>query len=280
MAEPKYVSINPDTFTQGGLVDDVDAVVKSFRAVEWNYQGKSDAVLAFHLNFVTKDGDEYDQYYSAGDLKRMVPSDDGKHIVFVAGSGTVIEQSNAGQFMASLVNAGFPKTKLGSDLSVIDGLGAHLRRVAQPERKGLKKAEGERQAQVLIVTEVLWLPGETPKFTVGAGNKTATGPGVAGKSVGAPTSTLGVAAGPAVVQSTEDPAVIGAKTRDYILGILAASGGTANKSTLPQALFKACAEKQDPNQGAILQMAFRGDYLTAGGHPWKYDANTGQLSLG
>lgn len=281
----KGVSLNPDDFVQGGLVDDVDAVIKTARFVKWDYQGKTDPVLGLHLNFASKDGEEYDQYYSAGDLKRFAPSDDGKCAIPVGDAQALTISSNACQFLISVANAGFAKNKLGEDLSVLDGLGCHLRRVAQAERKGLKteKKEGDRDKTILVVSEILWLPGETPKFVVGSG---------ASVSKGAPAQTHAVAGGPpagsvatvsATVQasaaSASSSADIDSKAAGYILRVLSENGGTFQKSGLPSALFKLLSQDKDPDQSKILSIAFNPNWVTAADRPWKVDA-AGVISLG
>ena len=49
-----------------------------------------------------------------------------------------------------MVNAGFPEDKIGNDISVFDGLGAHVNQVAQPKRPGLKKPETEGKTYLLV----------------------------------------------------------------------------------------------------------------------------------
>lgn len=270
MTEQQYVSINPDTFVQGGLIDDVDAILNSVRFCEFDYEGKSDKVLALKVDFTTPDGEAHCQYYSAGDLKRFQPTDDGKHIVPVAGATSLVLSSNASQFFTSLSNAGFPKNKLGTDVSVLDGLGVHLRRIAQAERKGLVKKEGDdRQKTILVVDKVLFLPGEKPTFTVGSGTTLSKGaPAGAGKSVGAPAAS---ASAPASADISE-------KTTGYILQVLTENGGNFNKSSLPTALFKLLTAAKDPDQPKVLNTAFRPDWIGGADRPWKLAAD-GTLSL-
>ena len=175
----KGASLNPDTFTAGGLPDDIDVIFNKLRYVDdFDYQGAIPApILAVKLDYVTRDGEEGTQHYSAGDLKRLIPSGDGKRAVPVAGkdSATIIQTSNLAQLVLSIVNAGFAKDKLTDDISQFEGMGVHVRRVAQAKKAGLKQEEGKREQQVMVVSEILWLPGETPKFKPGSVGKHSKG---------------------------------------------------------------------------------------------------------
>ncbi len=270
MSEQQYVSINPDTFVQGGLIDDVDAILNSVRFCEFDYEGKSAPVLALKVNFVTPDGEAHEQYYSAGDLKRFQPTEDGKHIVPVGGASALVVSSNASQFLISITNAGFPKNKLSGDVSVFDGCGVHLRRIAQAERKGLVKKEGDdKQKTILVVDKVLFLPGEKPTFTAGSGTTLSKGaPAGAGKSVGAPAAA---ASAPVAADLSE-------KASGYILQVLTENGGTFNKSGLPTALFKLLTAAKDADQPKVLNIAFKPEWIGGADRPWKLSAD-GVLSL-
>jgi hypothetical protein len=274
MSNPQIgVSINPDTFVQGGLIDDVDAILTAVRFAKFDYEGKSDAVLALKVNFTTPDGEPHEQYYSAGDLKRFQPSDDGLRAIPVAGAASLVVSSNASQFLISIVNAGFPKNKLGDDVSVFDGTGVHLRRVAQAERKGLSKPkEGDdRQKTILVVEKILFQPGTKPTFTIGSGTTVAKGAPAAGKSVGAPAAAASAPAAPAGGDIDE-------KTAGYIIQVLSENGGSFNKTILPNALFKLLAAAKDPDQSKVLNTAFKPEWIGSADRPWKLNAD-GFISL-
>ena len=276
MAEQiKGASLNPDTFVAGGLPDDIDIIFKTLRYVDdFDYNGAiSNAILAVKLDYVTRDGEEGTQHYSAGDLKRLIPSTDGKRAVPVAGrdSAVIIQSSNLAQLVSSLVNAGYPKDKITDDVSQFEGTGVHVRRVAQAKKAGLKQEEGKKEQQVMIVSEILWLPGETPKFTVGSGGKHS-------KAVGAPkgASVPGTATA-AVTPAVEDPAV-DEKTAGYLMQLLAQSGGTVNRSQIPATLFALC--KTDPLSSKIVTSAYKQSWLSAPGRPFKYDTASDAISIG
>lgn len=273
----KGISLNPDDFIQGGLTDDVDAVINSLRFVKYDYQGKAEECLALRLDFTQADGTKGDQHYSAGDLKRLIPSEDGKRALPVGGSGNLVISSNAGQFIMSIINNGFPKTNLSDDISVFENMGVHLRRVNQIKRAGLSQpapAEGGREKTVLVVEKILWLPGQTPKFTPAAstGAKTAAGAPTQTQTAGAPASAPAPAA--PVASNVEDKAV------SYVVEALATNGGSVDKAALTGIIFRSAQQKGEPDQGAIMTLAFRADWLGSAGKPWKFDAGTGKISLG
>ena len=275
MANKKGASINPDSFIEGGLVDDVDARINTARWVSWDYNGQQDPSLALHLNFTTKEGDTYDQYYSGGDLKRVYPDPDTEGRTLLPEDAKLVIKSNAGQLIISAIMAGFPKNRLTDDISVFDGCGVHLKRKAQPERMGLKqkdKPEG-RQSTVLEVTSILWLPGETPKFQIaakGVNQASSTGVSAAPASTGAP---AGIPTPAAATDYSQ-------KTVEHMLNVLSANGGSVAKGVLPQALFKSCQAAGDTAiQAGILSLAYKNDWLTSSERPWKVDAS-GVISLG
>jgi hypothetical protein len=270
----KGASLNPDTFVAGGLPDDIDIIIKKFRYVDdFDYNGAiQQPILAAKLDYVTRDGEEGTQHYSAGDLKRLIPSTDGKRAVPVAGkdSAVIIQSSNLAQLVLSLCNAGYPKDKLTDDISQFEGMGVHVRRVAQTKKAGLKQEEGKKEQQVMVVSEILWFPGEAPKFTVGSGGKHP-------KTVGAPAGIPGNATTAPAAPAASDPAV-DTKTSEYIIQLLTQSGGTVARSTIPASLFAIC--KSDPLSSKILTNAYTQSWLSAPGRPFKYDPATDAISIG
>ena len=271
------VSLNPDNFVEGGLIDDFDGIIQKARFVLFDFNGKSDERICILLEGVTKDGDAWSQYYSAGDPKRLTPSPDGTMAIPVGGSATsIVNSSNAAQLLTSVVNNGFPKDRLTRQITFLEGMGAHFRRVAQPERKGLKKKEDDqRENQTLVVEKIHWLPGETPKFQPGVAKTAATGvpAGVTSAAAGIPITP--VAAG---MPTSGAAAPADDKTQAYIIQLLSSNNGKINKQVLPQQLFQVCSK--DPDSNKILTIAFSNDWLGNAARPWKFDANSGEISIG
>lgn len=272
----KGASLNPDTFGVGGLPDDIDVIFTKLRYVDdFDYNGAiSSPILAVKLDYVDRDGAEGTQHYSAGDLKRLIPSGDGKRAIPVAGkdSSVIIQTSNLAQLVMSLVNSGYPKDKLTDDVSQFEGMGVHVRRVAQSKKAGLKQEEGKKEQQVLVVSEILWMPGETPKFKPGSGGKHP-------KNVGAGIPAGTTVPGTATTASTEAPdAALDEKTAGYIMQLLTTSGGKVARNQIPATLFSVC--KEDPLSSKILMLAYKPAWLQASGRPFKFDPASDAISLG
>ena len=90
-------------------------------------------------------------------------------IVPIAGATGLNVNTNAVAFISSIVNAGFPEDKLANDISIFNGMGAHVNQVAQPKRPGLKKPEGQEGKTYLLVTKINRLPWEAAPKPVAKG---------------------------------------------------------------------------------------------------------------
>jgi hypothetical protein len=259
--ELKPISLNPDDFVQGGLVDDIDVTLTKLRFMPFDYQGKSDPILALLVQMKDADGTEYEQYYSAGDPKRYTIIQDGKAIASITGGGSLVKSSNASQFINSIVNSGFSKNLLGAgDVTAFEGTNCHVRRVAQEKRAGLTQqadASG-REKTILLVTKINSLPGEK------------MGKGTAAKA----TAAKATAAAPAASNGSGE---LTDRAVEIVMGILAENGGTILKSKLPTAVFQAA--KDDPNKGKLSNLAFSPEFLGAEGRPWSFNAAEGTVAL-
>jgi hypothetical protein len=271
--QPQGVSLLPDDFIQGGLIDDVDARIVTARWVEYDYGGKAEKpALAIHLNILTQDG-EHDEYYSCGDLSRLQPNraDGGRTLLPL--DGHIIRNTKAAWLLESFIVAGFPKTDIGTDLAAFDNTEVHLLRRADPERVGLKSQRDPSKGQqtTLLVKNILSLPKDPNKLQfVGAGVN-------ASQSVGAPSASTGA---PAAVSAPAQAGVdIEAKATEHILNVLGSNGGVIAKAKLSAELIKSVGAAGDVAiQGPILGKAFSNDWMKAADKPWKVDAN-GNVSL-
>jgi hypothetical protein len=171
------ISWDPDD-AEGGLPDDLDVTLRNPRcrvADKTDYTedadvDSEDAVPMLSITCEPDEGDEFDIHLSAGNINRIVPSDDGETFVPAEDSRAkgLAKTSNAFLFLASLVAAGFPKKKIAADgIPIIDGTYCHLMRVDQPKRRGLAAAEDEedsgRPRTVPNITEIHSLPWEKGK---------------------------------------------------------------------------------------------------------------------
>lgn len=247
MAKETGVSLKPSEAVEGGgLLDDVDAVVKEASFAMFDYQGQRSIPIPTLQLILEVEGEEktYQQNWSVGKPEDWMPSEDGKRLIAIGKAQGLNTTSNTMLFLTSLVNAGYPEDKLTDDVSDLVGLEAHFNRVAAPNRAGLVKKEGDRDQTVLIVTDIKKLPWETKKAT-GKPAKTATTK--AGKTVAPP--------------PTEGGVDLSTKAAETIMEIVVEEGGTLAKKAIPAALFKKLAG--DPDKNDILKIAYKDDFLGA-----------------
>ena len=117
-----------------------------------------------------------------GNPNDWLPSDDGSQLVAVGGVTGIRATSNGGIFIKALVDAGFPVDKIGDDITILDGLQAHVIRIPAPKRAGLKKdKKKDFEDTILIVGEIKALPWEKSQ-PAGGKKKTTASKKSAGKT--------------------------------------------------------------------------------------------------
>lgn len=158
----EYASIRPSDFSEGGGAPiQMNLLVLESRLVQWDYEGKSPTpTLALRLSLKNDEGETYSQYYSAGDLQRFVPSEDGKRAKKVGTAEKISKSTNMFVFFQAVVNAGFPENKLEGDVSVIEGLYAYWDAKTIAKRGGL---EGSKETIITVPTKMHKLPWEEAK---------------------------------------------------------------------------------------------------------------------
>jgi hypothetical protein len=193
LPEREGISFSPDEFDSGtGLPDDVDATIESVDCVTWAYGGKGQPIPALKVIFKPDGADAFDQFYSAGNLDRLVPADDGSTFYRVGKtSGKMSNSTNAAMFIISMVEQGFPKDKIAAIRGIVGTYG-HFARVPQPERPGLmrEKKEGDRPKTILVCKAIHKMPWEkegNTKMVPPASQKTS--PAATAKPNGAPAAS-------------------------------------------------------------------------------------------
>jgi hypothetical protein len=218
--------------------------------------GKANPSVALKVSMEDENGITHEQYYSAGDPKRLTPIEEGKGVVGVESSPNGLTSStNAVAFITSLINAGFPEDKITNDVSVFDGMTVHVNQVAQPKRPGLK--DQKENKTYLLVTKIVRMPGEAAPVKPAKGapvQKAATGPRPVPANAG-PTPTPS----PAPVPGAEPSADVVAKARATVLEILAQKGGAIPKQKLPTEAFRALSN--DPDRNTIVTLVFQDAFL-------------------
>lgn len=158
------VSLNPKTFSSGGLLNDADVEIVSSRFVLYDYNGTitdpQQISVALHLVMRTLDsGEEYSEYFSFGRSPDWMIDDEGRTVESVSGKRP---NSNSvfAMFIQSLIDAGYDASNLDSgDISVLEGLRVHVVRRAAPESwkslPGMKKDDSKREKTYLAVEKIL-----------------------------------------------------------------------------------------------------------------------------
>lgn len=160
-------SLNPDTFTGGGFLEEGFYAVPEARFVRWDYDGAAEERAFIRLKLAPESGgEEHIQYWSIAALKDFVPSDDGRTLEQVGRRAAFNDNSNGAELMRSLVNAGYPKDRLSDDVAaVFEGGVFYFGLQDAPERGGFQQnvktnAQGQPyKQQIAVVMEVKQLPG-------------------------------------------------------------------------------------------------------------------------
>lgn len=180
--KPQRVSMSPDTFTAGGLINDIDITITDAQTTVWDMNGAVSPDTPFlAVEMTDPNGTAHVQYYSAGKPEDWQPEDSGEGFVSSSGKTGINGTTNLGMFLGSLVEAGFPTDSLrDGNLKAIIGTQCHvLQKVL--ERQGLIRTgkNATRPNQVLLVSKIHVLPGSgsgsTARGASGAGAKTGSG---------------------------------------------------------------------------------------------------------
>jgi hypothetical protein len=172
------MSLDPDTFTAGGLIDDIDVEFTDVLACEYDYGGNAPLGPSLAIEMTDVNGQAHVQYYSAGKAEDWKPSDDGCGFVPVSGKTGFNNNSNISMLLASMVAAD-PRVKpllAAGNVKALIGTKAHVLQ-KQLERKGLVRTgrNADRAPSVLLVTKIMALPGDEGTGTVVAATKAAVG---------------------------------------------------------------------------------------------------------
>jgi|SRR5882757_4353334 len=263
-------SLNPDDFTQGGLLDDMDVTFLECRFTEWDYNGTADKPALCLL--VTMEYDDQgeaktqEQYYSAGDLSRFIPSEDGKRAISVAGARGLNSNTNAALLLKSVIEQGFPVANFGDgDVSAMDGMQCHINRVPQPKRGGAIQNVNSQgfEKTVAIVTKINLLPGETAPV------KGKAAPPVNKAGLAKPGAGRGIARQAPAVEAPDD---LSDEAAGILTQVLADKNGSVKKASVAGASFKHLAGNE--NRSGILQLLADPEFLARNDYGWEFDGTT------
>jgi hypothetical protein len=268
------VSLKPSQAVEGGgLLDDVDVKVVEARFAMFDYNGSQQPVPTIKLSLDVMDGSEpIQQYWSVGKSLDWIPSDDGKELVPIGKATQLVTTSNGMILLASLVNAGFPESKIDEDISVLEGMECHVNRVAAPKREGLNtNNEGKkRDNTILTITKIIKYPWDADTKT-----KSTTKPRAKASSKSKPKTTT------KTDTKTESTTDVNAAAEAFVLEVLSDDetlqnypDGIPKAKLIPEALAR--LKSDDPNRAFIVKKVFEDEFLNSG--PWTYEG--GKVKLG
>lgn len=172
------VSFNPDDAT--GLIDNVRAKLTAVKVDVFTSKSIQNAGAQYvNVEWQFKsDTGEFVERDLLGPATEWAPNKTKTGVVSLTGKG-IWNKSDIFQRIKSFIDAGFPKTRVSTDLSVFVGGDYHLNRVVQ-EGKVRKNTDGtEGKRTILLVSKVYALPGEKPGRAAGT---TAKANGSAGEA--------------------------------------------------------------------------------------------------
>jgi hypothetical protein len=183
MANEKRASLRTSDFVDAlPMAIDGKFAWKEPRFAIFEYKKKTGELVATttaaRVTYVSEEtGEEFVQHYSAGDPKRVVPSEDGKSLVPKGDSVALNKSSNFFMLMKALEDAGLPEDFMDNDFSVLEGMVTHNIGIQEPKRVGLDRpepAEGGRIRVFPVPDEIVSMPGKGKKAA--AGKKAAEAP--------------------------------------------------------------------------------------------------------
>jgi hypothetical protein len=199
--ESQLVSMAPRDFqVGGGGINDIDANITDVQACTFDWGGQAPAnTPALCVEFTDDNGGEHPEYFSLGKGEDWEPSEDGRGFIAKSGKTSIIQNTNLGMFLESLVENGFPEETLaGGDLKCIIGTRVHVIRKTL-ERQGLIRT-GKNAAKVptvLVVDKVYSLPGAGGSGGVGRAGAGKPATAAAPKSPASASATRAAAGGKA-----------------------------------------------------------------------------------
>lgn len=271
--EEVFISINPDDAESGGLLDDVDAEITLVETCLFDYNGtQADPSPALHVQLKSKGGEVAEQYYTAGKLERVMPSNDGTRFKQAPGANGVGLSSscNAFTFLNAMKEKGFPGDKLETDLTVLVGLTGHFNRVPQQKRSGLDSGGEEGKSRtILVVTKIIKMPWEV-KGKTGVGGATSISKGKTGAAKKSE---------PVDVEDSGDQDELMVEAIEAVKNVLAeAKDSTMERKKIGMAVFKATADSE--NRAEILKLINdkKVDFFAQDDLPFVADDDTVTLS--
>jgi hypothetical protein len=253
----KPISVAPsDAVSGGGAPDNVDTTIMEMTATTWDYNGSQEPSAFLLVKLKDDDGTEHEQYYSAGDLSKIVPSDDGACFYPAEGSSAtgLNNNCNAYLFLGALVDQGFPEDKLRDEgFQTAVGLRGHMNAIApKKKREGL---EGGNKP-IGVFTKIHSLPWEQK----GKGKAPMTGKSSVTQSRTASATTE---SGNGSGNELNDEAI------EAVVAALAKADGPIEVKRLGMAAFQAAPKAAHRKE--LIKYVVQNDFLEQADAPWVVD---------
>jgi hypothetical protein len=142
------VSLNPKTFTSGGILNDRDVKVLKAWFSDERPDGYNFDSTFLYIVFGLDDDTETTQFWGTGKAGKFRPSEDKKRILPNGEKSTLESNSNAALFFASLItNGGMPEGQLDTEECVNSLVGAefHVMRFKVSGREDLAAKSAEEK---------------------------------------------------------------------------------------------------------------------------------------
>ena len=157
------VSLRPSDMGAGGGGPPLDSnlLVVGAKAMIFDYQGGTTPATGAMVGFKDDDGNEYSQFYSAGDPVRIIPNAEGTSFTAAKPGDkiAIVESSNLGVLFKEMVNAGFDENRITPNVDCIVGLYAYWQGKAI-SRTGMRGQGSTAPRPIAVPTKILKLPWE------------------------------------------------------------------------------------------------------------------------
>lgn len=253
----RRVSMNPDTYTQGGLIGNVDVRITYAKYVRWDYNGKAaqeSPALLVKLLPLDGTGVEAEQYLSCGALKDFQPSEDGEWLETVSDDSPsgMRNSTNLAHWNNALAGLGIAKNKMDGSAQFYVGFELHV--VRQKAPAGSSGTDMKEDREILVPSKLLKAPWDAGARK-SAPPTTAANTAAANTGTTAPAADAAPATSPAAKASDEDKAAVTAA-----LAIAFANTDRLDRTTAKKAVYSAL-NMPAARKKAAVELIFDADWM-------------------
>jgi hypothetical protein len=257
MSDKERVSFNPDNVSSGGFIDDIVVEFTNCRTEVTDYEGRAQtAVPCFIADLKDPEADADAEgavqiaYWKAGDPEAW--DTDGEGFIPIGKPEKLNEKAKFIEFVQSCVSSGFDAEKVGNDVTIFEGMVAHVIDI-ETVYDDLKDEETGESVKVhnIIVDRIETFPyKDSKKAAKGKGKDKAK----------------------AKVKKDDGGDKILEKAVDFVTDLLTAEDALEDgypKKELPKKCFTIM--KGDKDAKAIVKFLYSDDFLGDEERPWSYE---------